>query len=41
MDQLEKYGIVDAAQGGKPRKVLLSSLEIENILDSLEKNEKI
>lgn len=41
MDQLEKYGIVDAAQGGKPRKVLLSSLEIENILDSLERNEKI
>lgn len=36
MDQMEKLGIVGAAQGSKPREVLVYSMdELENILNSL------
>lgn len=35
MDQLEQAGIVGPSQGGKPRAVLVSGVELESILDSL------
>lgn len=35
MDQLEASGIVGPSQGGKPRVVLIDSIGLENILDSL------
>lgn len=35
MDQLEQSGIVGPSQGGKPRAVLVSGVELESILDSL------
>lgn len=35
MDQMESAGIVGPAQGGKPRQVLVDSIQIEQILESL------
>lgn len=35
MDQLERVGVVGPSQGGKPRAVLVSSSELEEILQSL------
>lgn len=35
MDQLEAYGIVGPATGGKPRNVLVDMMGLENILDSI------
>ena len=33
MDQMEAAGIVGPAQGGKPRQVLVDSLQLERILE--------
>ena len=39
MDQMEKAGIVGAAQGSKPREVLLSDeMSLESLLSSLRGN---
>lgn len=35
MDQLEAYGIVGPAQGGKPRQVLIDPMQLDSILDSI------
>lgn len=35
MDQLEAYGIVGPATGGKPRNVLVDMMGLENILSSI------
>ncbi len=35
MDQLEEAGIVGPSQGGKPRQVLVESLQLERMLESL------
>lgn len=35
MDQLESYGVVGPAQGGKPRTVLMDAMTLENLLESL------
>ena len=33
MDQLESAGVVGPAQGGKPRQVLIDSLQLERLLE--------
>ena len=35
MDQLESYGIVGPAQGGKPRSVLMDAIALDALLDTL------
>ena len=35
MDQMEAAGIVGPAQGGKPRQVLVDSIQVEQLLDSI------
>lgn len=35
MDQLESYGVVGPAQGGKPRSVLMDSFALESLLETL------
>lgn len=36
MDQLERFGVVGPAQGGKPRTVLMSPMDLEDLLSTLE-----
>ena len=35
MDQLESYGVVGPAQGGKPRSVLMDPISLESLLENL------
>lgn len=38
MDQLERFGVVDKAQGGKPRRVLVDPMMLEDILMQIRKS---
>lgn len=35
MDQLESYGVVGPAQGGKPRAVMMDAIGLDSLLSSL------